>query len=301
MHANYKLVGIALALIVAISAVVLFVPREEKPVSADRFAEPDRLFDIVESNVRRREAFEVIVDIDHARLGAEAGSPMPPSRVLIWSDPALDAAILQHNPLAAMDLPLRVLVYEDPSTGEAAVISNSYDFLLHRHSLPDDAALRAQYQEAIDAAMEGIPTNAIKSFATDTMATTGLVTLTSPYDVEATEQRLMDTINAQSDTVVFGVVDLGERARAQGVDVGPLRLILFGGPGPGAKAMAKAPTLGLDAFCQKLLIWQDQAGAVQVTFNDLVALAERQQVPASIPLRVINKRLTETFGAALDE
>jgi hypothetical protein len=42
--------------------------------------------------------------------------------------------------------------------------------------------------------------------------------LTSPYDVETTEQRLMDTINAQSDTVVFGVVDLGEPEYVNGVE-----------------------------------------------------------------------------------
>ena len=63
--------------------------------------------------------------------------------------------------------------------------------------------------------------------------------------------------------------------------------------------MQVAPTLGLDAFCQKLLIWQDASGAVHVTFNDLLALAERQQVSSGIPLRVINRRIKRTFSEAL--
>jgi uncharacterized protein (DUF302 family) len=66
------------------------------------------LFQTLQRDVRDRAEFEVIVDIDHARLGAKAGSPMPPSHVLIWSDPALEAAILKHNPVAAVDLPLRI-------------------------------------------------------------------------------------------------------------------------------------------------------------------------------------------------
>jgi hypothetical protein len=57
--------------------------------------------------------------------------------------------------------------------------------------------------------------------------------------------------------------------------------------------------LGLDAFCQKLLIWQDDSGTVYVTFNDLLALAERQKVSSGIPLWLINRRVKATFSEAL--
>jgi hypothetical protein len=63
--------------------------------------------------------------------------------------------------------------------------------------------------------------------------------------------------------------------------------------------MASAPTLGLDAFCQKLLILQDADGTARVIFNDLTALAERQQVSGGIPLRLINRRIQKTFTDAL--
>ena len=85
------------------------------------------------------------------------------------------------------------------------------------------------------------------------------------------------------------------------IAIPPLRLILFGGPGPGGKAMASAPTLGLDAFCQKLVIWQDESGVVHVTFNDLLALADRQNVSGGLALQVINRRLKATFSGALEQ
>jgi uncharacterized protein (DUF302 family) len=94
---------------------------------------------------------------------------------------------------------------------------------------------------------------------------------------------------------------LAERSQAHGVVLNPMRLILFGGPGPGGKAMNFAPTLGLDAFCQKSLIWQDQEGNVHVTFNDLLALAARKKVAAGVPLRAINHRLKTTFSVTLKE
>jgi len=274
--------------------------RSPQPVEEGRFVEPDRLYRALEENVRGHQEFEVIADIDHARLAERAGSPMPPAHVLIWSDPALDAAILKANPLAALDLPLRALAFEDPATGKAAVIANRFDFLMRRHGLPDDAALRARYDAAMAKAMRGIPPDSIVSFASDAMPDAGLVTLESPHDFSATEALLIKVIRSQSDTMIFATVDFAARAHEQGVSLTPLRLILFGAPGPGGQAMSKAPTLGLDAFCQKLLLWQDANGAVRVTFNDLLALAERQQVSVGLPLRVINRRIRETFSDALE-
>jgi uncharacterized protein (DUF302 family) len=211
----------------------------------------------------------------------------------------LDAAILELAPLAAIDLPLRALAYEDYETGRAAVITNSFDYLVNRYSLPDREALRSRYESAIARAMAGIPKDAIARFGSDEMPEAGLVTLDSPYDFATTGQKILEEINGQSDTVNFGEVDFAERSRRHGVKLKPMRLILFGAPGPGGKAMASAPTLGLDAFCQKLLIWEDDAGKVHVTFNDLLVLAKRQQVSIPMHLRIINRRIKGTFEKAL--
>lgn len=275
--------------------------RGPAPVVEARFVEPDALHRTVEANVRSHPAFEVIVDIDHARLGVEAGSPMPPAHVLMWSDPALEAAILEANPVAAADLPLRMLAFEDPATGKAAVVFNRFDFLVNRHGLRDDPSIRQRCGAAIAAAVRGIPPESLASFASDTMEDPGLVTLDSPHDFDTTEAVLMEVINSQPDTVFFATVDFAARSEAHGVSLAPLRLLRFGGPGPGGKAMAPAPTLGLDAFCQKLLIWQDAGGRVRVTFNDLLALAARQEAAVWMPLRVVNRRIQQTFSGALEQ
>ena len=254
---------------------------------------------MLEANVRSQSRFEVIVDIDHARLAAKAGASMPPSHVLIWSDPELEAAILSHNPLAAIDLPLRALAFESQNTRKAMVIANSYEYVANRHSLPDDETIRARYETDVAKALEGIPEGSIARFPSHTMPDAGLVTLSSSHDFAATERRIHDAINAQSDTMTFAIVDFAARSKEYGVTLEPMRLILFGAPGPGGEAMKSAPTLGLDAFCQKLLIWQDSVGNVHVTFNDLPALAKRQQVSGGITLRVINRRLRKTFSEAL--
>jgi uncharacterized protein (DUF302 family) len=89
------------------------------------------------------------------------------------------------------------------------------------------------------------------------------------------------------------------QAAEMAIDILPNTMILFGAPEPGAKAMSNSPTLGLDAFCQKFRVGQDESGQVHLSYNDLLAIAERQGVSKSIALRVINYRLNKVFSAAL--
>lgn len=270
------------------------------PVAGERYEGPDRLFAILDDNVATSETLEKIVDIDHSRLAAAAGSVMPPAKVLLFSNPELEAQLLALNPLIAIDLPLRILAYEAMDDREARVTFNSFDYLRSRYGLVEEPGLTEMFDKSMADALRGIEPAQVRALPNDTMQPDGIITLSSPYDFEMTVERLATAIDAQDDTVWFGRVDFKARAKAQGVDIEPALLLLFGGPEPGARAMAEAPTLGLDAFCQKLLIWEDESGAVRVSFNDLLALAERQEVSKNLALRVINRRLNSTFRAALE-
>ena len=151
------------------------------------------------------------------------------------------------------------------------------------------------------AVTQGLPKQVITSFTRDEMQPDGIVTIKSPYGFEETLKRVNSAIDAQNDTMHFGTVDFQANAREQGIDIPSSYMILFGGPGPGGKAMHSAPTLGLDGFCQKFLVWQDGDGRTYLSFNDLVALAERQEASKTLALRVINFRLNKTFSDALAE
>ena len=278
----------------------LLSQEKEKPEAAQSYDATDRLFKRIVSNLRANADLQTIVDIDHSRLAAKAGSKMPPAHVVIWSDAKLEAQIIKLKQLAAIDLPLRTLAYTDSNTKDAKVIFNSYDYLANRHRIPRNDKLKRAYEEATAQSLKGIDKNLIAKFPTDQMKNSGLITLESPFDFAETEKRVVAAIKAQSDAVIFGKVDFASRSKKQGVQLRPTTLHLFGGPGPGGKAMANAPTLGLDAFCQKLLVWEDSAGKTHVTFNNLLALAKRQGVKVNLPLRIINQRLSVTFKKALE-
>jgi len=273
------------------------------PVDPQRYVDSDAIAQTMIDNLSRSNTLRKVADIDHSRLGHEAGSPMPPARVLIFSDARMEARLIQSNPLVALDLPLRVLTFEQGAGGPAKVIYNSFDYLVSRYQLDpgQTSTLRKAYENGFAKVTQGLPAEAITSFSRDEMQPDGIVTIESPYGFAETLMRVSTAIEAQNDAKYFGRVNFQADAAKQGIDIPPSHMILFGAPGPGGKAMADAPTLGLDGFCQKLLVWQAGDGRTFLSFNDLLALAERQETNKTIALRIINFRLNKTFMDALSE
>src|SRR5262245_10402432 len=59
--------------------------------------------------------------LDQRQLGAEAGVDLRPSTLLLFGNPTLGGQFLTSNPVAGLDWPVRLLVYEDaggPSLAE---------------------------------------------------------------------------------------------------------------------------------------------------------------------------------------
>jgi uncharacterized protein (DUF302 family) len=83
----------------------------------------------------------VFVLIDHSGEAARAGLSMPDTKLLIFGSPAGGTPIMQAAPLAALDLPLKVLVWENPAGGSfVSYVDPAY--LATRHQLTDDLAAR---------------------------------------------------------------------------------------------------------------------------------------------------------------
>ena len=69
--------------------------------------------------------------IDHSETAERAGVQMPESKLVLFGKPTVGAAVMLAAPLAALDLPLKVLVWED-GNGAVSVSYNSPGFLAER-------------------------------------------------------------------------------------------------------------------------------------------------------------------------
>jgi uncharacterized protein (DUF302 family) len=105
----------------------------------------DRLKSVLE--VRGFTLFRVI---DHSGTAAGVGVPMPDSKLVMFGNPTKGAAVMVAAPLAGLDLPLKVLVWDDGS-GVVSVSYNSPAFMAERHRLV--GAARAPF-DAIESIVE---------------------------------------------------------------------------------------------------------------------------------------------------
>ena len=73
--------------------------------------------------------------IDHSGEAEKAGMKMPPTKLLIFGNPKAGTPLMLAAPSVAIDLPLKILVWED-GQGKVWVSYNSPAYLQERHGLP---------------------------------------------------------------------------------------------------------------------------------------------------------------------
>ena len=80
---------------------------------------------------------KVFARVDHSGEAEKAGLKMRPTQLLIFGSPKAGTPLMLAAPSLAIDLPLKVLVWEDEE-GKVWLTYNSPDYLKQRHGIPDD-------------------------------------------------------------------------------------------------------------------------------------------------------------------
>jgi uncharacterized protein (DUF302 family)/uncharacterized membrane protein YidH (DUF202 family) len=124
----------------------------------------------------------------------------------------------------------------------------------------------------------------------------GIVNTPGRYSVDDTVDRFTAELHARGITL-FAVVDHSGEAAKVGIDMRPTRLLIFGSPKAGSPVMIAAPSSAID-LPLKLLVWQDEAGKVWISYNSPTYLQQRHQIPAGL---LPNLAVIETLVATVAE
>jgi uncharacterized protein (DUF302 family) len=111
------------------------------------------------------------------------------------------------------------------------------------------------------------------------MSTDGLVTLKSNHAVQDTIDRL-DAGLAGKGISVFARIDHAAGAARIDMPLRPTFLLIFGSAKGGTPLMQAVQRIGID-LPLKMLCWQDDAGDVWLSYNDMRWLAARHQLSAA--------------------
>lgn len=91
---------------------------------------------------------KVFALIDHSGEAAKAGLQMRPTKVLIFGNPKAGTPLMVASPGVAIDLPLKILVWED-AEGKARISYNSPAYLQARHKIPAELVQNIAVVEAL--------------------------------------------------------------------------------------------------------------------------------------------------------
>jgi uncharacterized protein (DUF302 family) len=91
--------------------------------------------DRLEKTVRDK-GFNVTARVNHAAAAIKAGKTLRPTEVLIFGNPKLGTLLMQSSQTIGIDLPLKVLVYEDED-GKVILAYNDPAWLARRHNITD--------------------------------------------------------------------------------------------------------------------------------------------------------------------
>lgn len=86
--------------------------------------------------------------VDHSGEAESIGLKMPPTKLLIFGNPKGGTPLMLASPTVAIDLPLKLLVWEDVQ-GRRWISYNTPQYLQQRHALPDDLLKNIAVIEAL--------------------------------------------------------------------------------------------------------------------------------------------------------
>ena len=85
-------------------------------------------------NIVTKKGFTVFAVIDHQAGANRVRMQLPPSKVIIFGNPKMGTPLLQENLQAGLDLPIRILVYQDKEM-KSKIAYRDGEWLVSEHNL----------------------------------------------------------------------------------------------------------------------------------------------------------------------
>lgn len=121
----------------------------------------------------------------------------------------------------------------------------------------------------------------------------GIVQIPAAHPVDETVENLKAMLQAKGVTL-FTLVDHSGEAAKVGMTMPNTKLLIFGSPKAGTPVMLAAPSIAID-LPLKILVAEDGAGKVWISYNDTEYLARRHNLP---PTLMANLSVIDALAAA---
>ena len=212
-----------------------------------------------------QQGFTIPLIVNHSAAASSVDLELALNQVIFARPPKfIEKRLLRKSNTIGLDMPFKLLVYED-SNGDIKLSVNTLGYLIDRHKIGiRDFVLR-------------MTDKLIEQFGTLADEGHGLISVESSQSIEDTVQALQDAISVNPDIRIPLVLNYknssSKKSHKREQKSFPV-LIVFGNPNVGTPLMQADPRMGID-LPLKFLVWKDQQGQVNITYNDPHFIANR--------------------------
>ncbi|MGJ8667336.1 MAG: DUF302 domain-containing protein [Patiriisocius sp.] len=232
----------------------------------------------------------IVAEVNHTQNAQNNGFDLLNTRVILFGNPNLGTPLMQEDQLAGLDLPQKMLVYEN-ADNNVFVAFNTTTYLSARHNVGG-----AETIGQITAALNNLATGATNGTITENPSTSitlnqGISTIVSNNDFNLTYNKLRNSITDNENLTVIAELDHQANAQSVNMQLNPTRLIVFGNSNLGTPLMQNKQTTAID-LPQKMLVWEDAQGVVKISYNTPSFLKDRHAITG-------NDEIISTISTAL--
>ena len=105
-------------------------------------------------NILKDKGINPVARVDHAKAANSVGMELRPTQVLFFGNPKLGTPLMQSNQMAGLDLPMRVLAWEDED-GSTWLGYYSPQSIVDRLELQNSSDVTDMMATALDALTDG--------------------------------------------------------------------------------------------------------------------------------------------------
>lgn len=240
--------------------------------------------------LQNNENISIVQELNHAQNAASVNMDLAPTQIIFFGNPNLGTPLMQEDQLAGLDLPQRVLFYEEEN--EVFALYNSTDYLASRYAVTDVETLPSIANALNNLVSDAVNAEATKTGSQEVDLHEGIVTVDSNSDFETTYNNLKSSIESNENLSIVAELDHQENAAGVDMDLRPTKVIMFGNPNLGTPLMQSTRSIALD-LPQKMLVWEDEDGTVKISYNAPEFLKERHLLEG-------NQEEIEKISNALD-
>ena len=237
----------------------------------------DDTYQSLKTTLTNNPAIKIIAEVDHSANAGNSNIELNPTKLILFGNPKLGSPLMLENQQAGLDLPQRILVFQDSNKDVYLAYNNSI-FLSQRHGLTSEEITLDKISNALAMLTKKASNSTVmESDDTQTTLNEGIITTVSKQDFETTYTTLKNTIENNPALRIFTELDHQANAQNTDIELRPTRVIIFGNPNLGSPLMASSPSTALD-LPQKMLVYENELGEVKISYNSTDFLTSRHHL-----------------------